>query len=480
MTSPRTTDINLNWPYDKGMSQVLQGNESVHSVTLNLFASSHRQQKEDQDDHEDNSCKRTRTNDDALKAIQTLPNLQRLHVHSATGQANAWLSVQCLTQTLQACPNVQEVTLHGIGFVVAPAVTTVTTNDHPHANEDTGRIDAGRNDNDDWDELTTQCRTLAHLRTVSVTDMYFERHLHQQPPQQHSWLQCSRFCQALARLPHLQNLQLSAIPIGFSRPALTLSALRELWEHTQLRTLSLQHFTLWGGDCRARHCAAALRTNQSLRQLHFCRTVFASDDSVLAGLDANTTLQQISLSHCMLHPTESAGLARALRTNTQLQQLALHGTRLGVDGTSHQLYGRACLVALIPHPALRSLDVRWCCGSHSDDHNNNQVAASVQDQHAIERLVTRNRILTEVRWCHEENASLNTSSTIAIVAHALGLNRAQFWQLSQSGSSPAQWVQALAVATDQPSCLLDILRENPLLCSGGTEVAALATSPPSP
>ena len=139
MTSTRTTDIRLNWPYDKGMAQVLQGNESVESVTLNLFASSHQQQKEDQDDNEDNSCRSTRTNDDALKAIQTLPNLQRLYVHSATGHANAWLSVQCLTQTLQACPNVREVTLHGIGFVVAAAaaVTTVTTNDHPHVNEDT-------------------------------------------------------------------------------------------------------------------------------------------------------------------------------------------------------------------------------------------------------------------------------------------------------------------------------------------------------
>ena len=164
----------------------------------------------------------------------------------------------------------------------------------------------------------------------------------------------------------------------------------------------------------------------------------------------------------------------------QLQQLALRGTRLGVDGPSHQHYWRACLWALTPHPALRSLDVRWCSGS--DDNNiNNQVATS-QDKHAIERLVTRNRILTEVRWCHEEDESQNNTSTNAIVAHALGLNRAQFWQLSQTGSSPTQWVQALAVATDQPSCLLDILRENPLLCHGGTEAAAARTktSPPSP
>lgn len=404
------TDVRINWPYDRSTvlctaDSILHGNEAVESVTLHVFSSSGKSDEWTE----------------AFQTVRSLPSLKRLQVCSATGYPNLWLPVSTQTETLRACATTLEgLTLHGVGF-------------------------ATREHEQDFAALQRTCQDMQRLRSCSVTDLYFHTKQPQQnqqdQQQQVSWMQCSRFCQALASLPVVVRMQMSAIQVRYSRPALTLSALHALLScPKQLQTLSLQHFTVWGGGS-ALACAAALRGNATLRTLCFRHAVFAGEDSVLAGIAGNSALHGLSLRHCMLHLTESAALARGLRKNATLQSLSLRGARLGVDCPTHLCNLQECIHSLRQHPALTALDVR--CGGNTVDAVRN----------AVERVLAQNRVLTEVRL----------SEPSAAVEHALGLNRAKFWELSQECSDATDWMRALSVATDNHSCLYHMLRENPLL-----------------
>jgi len=392
-------EVHVNWPYHMGTTKVLQGNMAVESVTLNVF------------------CKDDGWKKQVVASIQTLPNLRRLTIHSAMGHPSLWLPVSTLTETLKASSNkLEQLSLHGVGFISDDAST-------------------------DFIDLTHQCRVMWKLTSVSVTDVYFGHHRPldgQQQQQQLSWRQCSRFCDALAALPAVTEIQLSAIQIRYSRPALTLTTLHALLAHPRLRKLSLQHFTIWGGGS-ALHCAMALRWNKTLTHLHLQQTVFASDDSVLQGIAGNTTLTHLVLQHCMLHLHEAEALSKALKQNANLESLGLCGVRLGVDCPTHKANLRSCIAAVAEHVKLQTLDVR-CCGNSV-----NTVEAALED------LLRQNKILTEVHM----------NQTNAVVEHHLGLNRAKFWELQQA--NVADWMTAFNVTKDNQSCLFFMLRENPVL-----------------
>lgn len=394
------TDVHINWPYHMGTTKVLQGNAAVESVTLNVF------------------CKDDGWKTEVLSSIQSLPNLRRLTIHSAMGHPSLWLPVSTLTETLKASSNsLEQLSLHGVGFISDNAST-------------------------DFIQLTQQCRASQKLSSVSVTDLYFGHHRPRardgQQQQQMSWMQCSRFCDALAALPAIAQMHLSAIQIRYSRPALTLTALHALLAHPRLRKLSLQHFTIWGGGS-ALHCALALRCNKTLTHLYLQQIVFASDDSILQGIADNLALQHLVVQHCMLHLHEAEALSKALSQNANLKSLNLCGARLGVDCPTHKANLRSCIAAVAEHVSLQTLDVR-CCGNSVKT-----VEATLQD------LLQRNKVLTEVHM----------NQTNAVVEHHLGLNRAKFWQLQQA--NVADWMTALNVTKDNQSCLFSMLRENPVL-----------------
>jgi hypothetical protein len=290
--------------------------------------------------------------------------------------------------------------------------------------------------------------------------------------------------------------------------------------------------TIWGGGS-AVQCANALRNNKSLRSVQLSHIVFAGDESILAGLDQNTSIRHLVLTGCMLH-LEAKALAQALRQNQTVQTLLLNHARFGVDERIHT--NNLCRVvrSIRHHPTLHTLQLQGTVpitmmvsgGAYlpSLDNNNNNHHPPTACYQAILDMLQSNRLITELvldsdhhHHRHKLNpngtsnnsyhnhvyndgnqsshrySTISTSNTgiansdgetssyhhlmisqataIDMIQYQVGLNKAGFWNLSQAETNPHGWIDGLSKVSDNLSCTWTILREHPLLVAAAAAAA---------
>ena len=403
-----------------------------------------------------------------LQSLYTaFPSLTRLSLtcfFDSTGKHAVRISA--LAETLQQCPNLQELQLHGVGFLM----------EQPNVH----------NNRDPFESLKQEMKQHRHIVSIKLDEIYF---VQQNRPD--SWLYYSQLVLALSASPTLSNLSLSSTTEYFSRPILTLSALQSLLSHDQLKRLSVHHFNLWGAGS-ALACAQAIRCNTTLTNLALTACVFAAAEgdndyasSLLSGLDKNRSIQHLDLTASML-ALEVAGLSTALLENQSLESFTLTRTRMAFDPVLHG--GRLCriLKSIASHPCLKELHLMDAKDIPFSKHNNGSeepvcdasLAGLRAFLHVVRDVVSENSTIQKIVMLHPLVAErlirvcLNCSTALRQIGISTGLNRAQYWDLTLETSSSQQWVEAVARIANNDgeesvltSTIFQIVSSNPLICS---------------
>ena len=329
--------------------------------------------------------------------------------------------------------------------------------------------------------------------------------------------------------PTLTHLTITTATKYYVRPILTLAALNAALQHASLEQLHLEHFTVWGGgttlqcadslqrpDCTLqtlclRDCVFAGSSNSSTTTTTTATTTNEVDaeaaaqgdnnnnnnnnnnshhrrhnDSILAGLQNNTSIQVLDLTGSLLH-LEAAGLTASVATNTTLQVLCLNGAKLGFEVVTHGEHLVRLLTAVgetststttttkNDRSALTELQLQdlW-----SDDWNQQDLDTVVPlVLKAVLQTVQMNRNLTRVHLNgnHTTSCLRHDDDLMAEISLIVGLNRAKYWDFLQTSSSCLDtWMTALsriAVHDDEKvgeetsiiPILFHMLRDHPLM-----------------
>jgi hypothetical protein len=430
-------------------------------------------------------------------------------------------------------PRLHTLKLSGIGFV--SDAEDPLPNHHPDS---------------DFVLLEEACAAASALHAVEIHETYF---LYQPTAMESSWMQCSRFIASFSKLPNLQTFIVTA-STTFSRPALTLHALHSIlspssttiattshrpssaeeeeMHHSStcsnrngsvLQTLHFENMTIWGGGS-AVQCANAFRNNTSLQTVQLSHIVFAGDESILAGLDQNTSIQNLILTGSMLH-LEAKALAKAVRQNQHLRSLVLKDARFGVDERIHTHNLCRVIRSIQYHPTLHTIHLQGtfpimmgpggCVGGgfYLTSDNHQACYQAILDMLQNNRIVTELLVEPDHNHNHKSNNNNNshlhnngghhsnrrntatttsaaavmvgettplstltssssyppsslvahTMTTVAMIKYRVGLNQAGFWNLSQSETNLPIWIESLSKVSDNLSCTWTLLREHPLL-----------------
>lgn len=350
------------------------------------------------------------------------------------------LRLSNLTGVLQKSRSLQKLTLDSVGFL----------------DDDT--------DPKCFAALQEACRQHESLTHLEISNYYFGQF---RIPDW--WSQSSRLVQAFAAAPAVKTLKLSssATPLC-RRPNLTLDCLNTLFSHPTLRSLALQDLVLSG-----KVTAESLRRNNKLETLALRSCVLAGDDSILEGLDGNSTLQRLDMTDADLS-IEAPAMARALVNNKVLQSCILSKARLGGDEVAHHSNLLNIIRALESHPTMQELEIR---GMHSYIYEDKSrplhfIRSALC---AIVQVLENNRVLTEIRMDEAVKDDILVSQK-SDVNFYLGLNRSGYWALSQQDdSNQTEWTESMAIVSEEVGCLFYFLRDNPLLCQTGERQRACQT-----
>ena len=215
-----------------------------------------------------------------------------------------------------------------------------------------------------------------------------------------------------------------------------------------LEYLSLAQNQLGDEGCKT--IATGLANNTRLQVLTLAETNIQDDGCLeLANVLAENrvSLTRLNLSDNKVTNVGCLALAEALRNNTKLKSLSLFNNRIGNVGVAG--------LANVLQATNRTLEQLNLAG-------NQQIDGSSPFE-ALEQMLAENMVLREL-WTPRIPYDSN-------IPTYLKLNQVGRRHLFQHTSFIEEWVDALAVCSDNLACLYYLLRGNPTICE--TEVGKI-------